>query len=387
MTEPTSRTDLIESKIDKGRSGEIALSLMGGLELANLAEAFEIAKAMAISGPCVPKYLQQNPGSCLYHVMRGARWRMDPFAIAEDSYIVKNRKTGEERISYGSRTIHAVVERNAPIKRRLSCVYQGEGLERTCTVKGIFTDGEEREYTTPTVGSIRARKREGDSEGAGGAGSPLWFSDPDQQLFYHASRAWARKWCPDVLLGAFSREELEEAGFEEIPAKDLARMPAQAQIEHEESLSSRLSPDAVKRAGFDIAKIEDEIRKNGTQETSAPSTSGESRTPTDGQTGGEGSDSGVPPADPSPPPEPEAAGTAPGQHPLDAAAALPQTDAEYEAHVRAYCAAATDADKLAKLWKGERTMRGKIPNLTSEGMGACKQIVEERCRELRGQSE
>jgi hypothetical protein len=303
----SSRTDLIESRIDKERSSEIALSFMGGLELANLSQAFEIAKAMAISGPCVPKYLQNNPGSCLYHVMRGARWRMDPFAIAEDSYIVKNRKTGEERISYGSRTIHAVVERNAPIKRRLSCTYQGEGLEQTCTVSGVFTDGEEREYETPTVGSIRARKREGDSDGGGGSGSPLWFSDPKQQLFYHASRAWARKWCPDVLLGAYSREELEDEGFEGVPAKDLARMPAQAQVAHEEALSSRLSPDAMKRAGFNLKQIETTIAQNG-HETPVPDPVTDVP-PTVAvepeQAGWEGADSVPPPEVPFPPPSPE----------------------------------------------------------------------------------
>ena len=373
MTEATTRTDLIESKIDKQRSGEISLSLMGGLELANLAEAFEIAKAMAISGPCVPKYLQNNPGSCLYHVMRAARWRMDPFAIAEDSYTVKNKRSGDERISYGSRTIHAVIERNAPIKRRLSCTYQGEGLERKCTVKGIFTDGEEREYESPTVGSIRARKREGDAEGAGGAGSPLWFSDPDQQLFYHASRAWARKWCPDVLLGAFSREELAEEGFEEIPAKDLVRMPAAAQMAHEESLSTRLSPDAARRAGFNVENVVATIEAaNGGAKTLEP--------PKEESKAEETADvAAQPAADREEPAQP----TAPAiKQPT--APEFPD-EASYTAHVSEILASATSvtAVKAAYSNPAERALRRR-PWVTDEMLATWEAMREARIAELKG---
>jgi len=42
-------------------------------------------------------------------------------------------------------------------------------------------------------------------------GSPLWDSNPEVQMFYSASRQWARLFASDVLLGAYTPEEIEAA--------------------------------------------------------------------------------------------------------------------------------------------------------------------------------
>jgi hypothetical protein len=58
--------------------------------------------------------------------------------------------------------------------------------------------------------------------------SPLWKNDPDQQLFYYSSRAFCRRHFPDVLLGVYSRDELEDnmpqvaAAEPRMPKKSLA---------------------------------------------------------------------------------------------------------------------------------------------------------------------
>lgn len=40
--------------------------------------------------------------------------------------------------------------------------------------------------------------------------SPLWASDPKQQLAYLAIKRWARLYCPDVILGVYTPDELGE---------------------------------------------------------------------------------------------------------------------------------------------------------------------------------
>ncbi|HAU6479257.1 TPA: recombinase RecT, partial [Citrobacter freundii] len=40
--------------------------------------------------------------------------------------------------------------------------------------------------------------------------STLWASDPRQQLAYLAVKRWARLYCPDVILGVYSADEVEE---------------------------------------------------------------------------------------------------------------------------------------------------------------------------------
>lgn len=40
--------------------------------------------------------------------------------------------------------------------------------------------------------------------------STLWADDPRQQLAYLATKRWSRLYCPDVILGVYSPDELEE---------------------------------------------------------------------------------------------------------------------------------------------------------------------------------
>jgi hypothetical protein len=37
-------------------------------------------------------------------------------------------------------------------------------------------------------------------------GSPLWVAQPEVHPFYSASRQWARLFCPDIILGAYTPE-------------------------------------------------------------------------------------------------------------------------------------------------------------------------------------
>jgi hypothetical protein len=74
-------------------------------------------------------------------------------------------------------------------------------LNRRVIVTGrVKGDKEDCEITTPTVAEIKVKN------------SPLWTSDPDQQLAYYGSRAWARRHTPDVLMGVYDVEEFESTG-------------------------------------------------------------------------------------------------------------------------------------------------------------------------------
>lgn len=190
---PTKR-DLVErglDALDPGKMTAAKISIAaGGVSFATVIEVMDFAKTMATAGMMIPKYLRGNPGGCLGITFQAIEWRMSPFQVANKSYVVN------DRVGYESQLIHAVVEARAQLRNRLDCAYDGEGATRTCTVFGVFSNGDHREYTTPEFAKIRVKN------------SPLWQDDPDQQLFYYASRAWARKWCPDVLMGIYARDEL-----------------------------------------------------------------------------------------------------------------------------------------------------------------------------------
>jgi RecT family len=175
-----------------GRASAITVHRSGGLRFASAAEVMDFAKMMSIAGTHLPQYLRANVGGCLAIILQALHWEMDPFQVANKSYEVNNR------IGYESQLLHAVVEARAPLQHRLACNYEGEGPERVCIVTGHFVTGDTREYRSPKFKDIRPKN------------SPLWVNDPDQQQWYFASRAWARKWTPDVLMDIYTREELRD---------------------------------------------------------------------------------------------------------------------------------------------------------------------------------
>ncbi|ENE9556649.1 recombinase RecT, partial [Salmonella enterica subsp. enterica serovar Newport] len=46
--------------------------------------------------------------------------------------------------------------------------------------------------------------------------SPLWVSNPKQQIAYLGVKYWARLYCPEVILGVYSPDEVEQREEREI---------------------------------------------------------------------------------------------------------------------------------------------------------------------------
>ncbi|MCB5205047.1 recombinase RecT [Neorhizobium sp. T786] len=156
-----------------------------------LSDIVEFAKFMCQSNAGIPQYLRGNAPDCAAITMQALKWNFDPFSVAQKSYKVK------DVLAYEAQLIAAVVNTRSGIKGRLKYTYDGEGNTLTCTVTGIL-EGEEYAYTSPSVGSITTKN------------SPLWKTDPQQQLGYYSARSWARRYTPEVLLGVYDRDEAED---------------------------------------------------------------------------------------------------------------------------------------------------------------------------------
>lgn len=182
----------IADRINPDVTNALAVSdSAGGVAFANAGQAMEFAKLMSISSVAVPKHLRGNPGACLAVVIQAVEWRLSPYAVANKSYAVN------DRLAYESQLIQAVVLQRAPIKGRFQVHYSGEKEERTCHVSAELEDGTMVDFTSPPIGAIPVKN------------SPLWKADPDQQLYYYSARALCRRHFPDVLLGVYARDEIE----------------------------------------------------------------------------------------------------------------------------------------------------------------------------------
>ena len=233
----------IEKKIDRAVLAPVPiLSVPMGITPENLGQVTELAKLMSVSGAAVPKYLRGNPGACLAIISRALRWQMDPYAVAEKSYIAYTQG-GDERIAYELQLVHAVVIRWAPLKNRLRTEILGADDARRCKVSGTFKgEPKPHEYISETLAKLRDARGRNDKGRV--KGSPLWDDQPEVQLMYSAVRQWARLHCPEVILGVYTPDEINEA-------PDMIDVS-----EHVSSLSQRLRDTKEKsRKGFSVARV------------------------------------------------------------------------------------------------------------------------------------
>lgn len=167
----------------------------GGIAADDMAKVRQIALVMCNSGTAVPAHLRgpERLGTCISVATIAARFGFDPFLLASKSYVVN------DKLAFESQVIHAIIEQSGFMARRLRHRYIGEGDARQCEVSG-WIKGEEEPFVflSPRIKDITTKT------------SPLWKAKPDLQLFYNASRDWARMYLPEVVMGLYAPEELED---------------------------------------------------------------------------------------------------------------------------------------------------------------------------------
>lgn len=187
------KSERIESRIDQAVTRSTAIATTGPRVpvFSSMAEILEFAKVMSVSGIAVRAHMRNNPGVCAAICMQAQRWEMDPFMVGNKSYAVS------DQIAFEAQLIAAVINSRAPIKGRLKTRFVGEGAKRKCIAFATFI-GEDHptEVESPEIGGIKPKN------------SPLWASDPDQQLAYYTKRLWARREAPEVLLGVYDVDEV-----------------------------------------------------------------------------------------------------------------------------------------------------------------------------------
>ncbi|MDU1923962.1 recombinase RecT, partial [Enterobacter sp.] len=84
--------------------------------------------------------------------------------------------------------------------------------------------------------------------------STLWATDPRQQLAYLAVKRWARLYCPDVILGVYTADEIDER-------EEKVINPAQAEkITLDEITSSAGASASVQDSAVNVDSVADELR-------------------------------------------------------------------------------------------------------------------------------
>lgn len=216
-----------------------------------------MAARMATSKITTPKHLQGNEGDCMAIIMQAMQWGMNPYAVAQKTHLVNGT------LGYEAQLVNAVITARAPVKERLHYEWYGDwskvngkddkspnlGIKVSATLRG---ENQPRviDISMAQVGPVR--------------NSPLWGADPRQQIAYLATKRWARLYCPDVILGVYTpdevieREELDVTPVQSTVKRHQGTSGLKAQMAEREQSKETVIDLAV---SFDVEKCIEDIGK------------------------------------------------------------------------------------------------------------------------------
>lgn len=155
----------------------------------DMRSAMDLATMMA-RAKLVPGHLQDKPGDCLLVIEQAMRWGMSPFAVAQSTSVIQGK------LMFEGKLVSAAVQSSGILSSRLAYDFDGEGQSRAVIVKATIRG--EDEPRTMRVTLSEAKTTNG-----------MWTKQPDQQLVYFGTRAWARRHTPEIMLGVYAPEEFD----------------------------------------------------------------------------------------------------------------------------------------------------------------------------------
>ncbi len=157
-----------------------------------MGELMQFADMMSKAVVALPDHFRGKPADCLAITLQAMRWNMDPYVVASKTAVINGK------LSYEAQLVVAVVQNSGAIRGNFKYEFEGTGQNIACRV-GAVQAGETEitwgEWLSMT--SITTRN------------SPLWKTNPKQQMGYLQARNWARLYTPGAILGVYTPEELE----------------------------------------------------------------------------------------------------------------------------------------------------------------------------------
>ena len=158
--------------------------------------AYQMAKGLSQS-TLVPQQFQNNPANCLIALEQSNRLNISPMAVMQNLYIVQGKP------SFSSSFIIGLI--NASGKYDMELQFdeeQKDGKPYACT---CWTELNGRKVTGIKITMDMAEK-----EGWSRKNGSKWVTMPQVMLRYRAASFFARMNCPELSIGLYSKEELDD---------------------------------------------------------------------------------------------------------------------------------------------------------------------------------
>lgn len=162
------------------------------LDAHSMDSMMRVADLMASGRSTIPAHLQKSPADCMAVVMQALSWGMNPFAVAQKTHLVSGH------LGYEAQLVNAVIQQSGSIDGRFHYEFKGTPGAIECRVGAVIRGENEITWGEWLCENKVTTKN-----------SPLWKTNPKQQLGYLQVKNWARLYCPGAILGVYTTDEIE----------------------------------------------------------------------------------------------------------------------------------------------------------------------------------
>lgn len=243
-------TAVVESK---NKVTDYSLGIFGTSD--NFIMAMQMAKALAES-TIVPQTYQKNPSNCLIAIEQAQRLDMSPMMVMQNLYTIQGRP------SWASKFLIAMINASGKYDMELQFDEKKDkdGKPYSCTA---WTTKDGRR-----VEGIEVNMQIAKDEGWLGKNGSKWKTMPQLMLRYRAASFFSSLNCPELTLGIYTKEELQDGDFKECTVENLVEQ-VQEEIEQNanqipfEAIEEKPEQPTIPKAQ---AKEKETVKVGGEQE-------------------------------------------------------------------------------------------------------------------------
>lgn len=174
------------------------------LDTARFEHLWRVSSAFAKSD-MVPQHFRGKPENCFIATQMAVRLGVDPFMFMQNCYIVHGRPGLEAKLAI------ALANSAGVFRDRIKYAFEGEGKNRRCRAYAHDKDTGEELSAEVTWTMVEAEGWNKDAKTRDGTIiKSKWNTLPDVMFRYRAATFLIRLYCPEVLMGMQTADELEE---------------------------------------------------------------------------------------------------------------------------------------------------------------------------------
>lgn len=168
----------------------------GYLDTAKFNQLWRVAQVFSTT-TIVPAQYQNKPADCFVAAQMAMRMGIDPMMFMQNTYIVQGKPGIEAKL------VIALINQRGPFSGPVQWKFAGTGTTRACTAYATHkTTGEMCEATV----TWEMAEKEGWTKKNGSK----WQTMPDMMFRYRSATFLGRLYCPEVIMGMMTADELVE---------------------------------------------------------------------------------------------------------------------------------------------------------------------------------